>query len=99
MKELVVFTPAAALEVRVRLDAVSAPILCKKLTPAEIGAGMERAWRVVIWRHWSNFQQQKGRWYGAWENWYMTSVEGDTRKPKLSVGTEMVLCPFSKRAP
>ena len=59
MKELVVFTPAAALEVRVRLDAVSAPILCKKLTPAEIGAGMERAWRVVIWRHWSNVSGKK----------------------------------------
>jgi hypothetical protein len=44
-------------------------------------------------------QRQKGRWYGAWENWYMTSVEGGTRKPKLSVGTEMVLCPLSKRAP
>ena len=23
----------------------------------------------------------------------MTSVEGDTRKPKLAEGTEMVLCP------
>ena len=36
---------------------------------------------------------------GAWENWYTTSVEGDTRKPKLSRGTEMVLCPLLERVP
>ena len=32
--------------------------------------------------------------YVAWENWYVTSVEGDRRQRKLAGGTELVKWPF-----
>jgi hypothetical protein len=32
--------------------------------------------------------------YVAWENWYVTSVEGDSRQRKLAGGTELVKWPF-----